>query len=165
MSSKKHTPSKNELQKKLDGKKRGLAECVEHMQRLQAEFENYKKRTVREKEDTVKYANERLILRLVEVADDFKRALKAGERSKSYDSLFEGLTLTSSKLDKILADEGVDEIKSVGEQFDPLLHDALLVEHSEDHSEDVIIEEVERGYTLKSKVIRPSKVKVCKKVK
>ena len=162
MSSKKHGKEKNE---QLEKKTKELSEYVEHMQRLQAEFENYKKRSIREKEDTVKYANEKLILKLVEVADDFKRALKAAEDAKTIDSLTEGFVLTSKKLDKILADEGVEEIPAVGKQFDPLLHDALLVEHSEDHSDDIIIEEVERGYTLKSKVIRPSKVKVCKKVK
>ena len=162
MSSKKHGKEKNE---QLEKKTKELSEYVEHMQRLQAEFENYKKRSIREKEDTVKYANEKLILKLVEVADDFKRALTAAEDAKTIDSLTEGFVLTSKKLDKILADEGVEEIPAVGKQFDPLLHDALLVEHSEDHSDDIIIEEVERGYTLKSKVIRPSKVKVCKKVK
>ncbi|MFH1789347.1 MAG: nucleotide exchange factor GrpE [Candidatus Altiarchaeota archaeon] len=145
-------------------KKDKLKEYVETLQRLQAEFENYKKRAAREREDYVKYAKEDLIVKFLDVVDDFDRASAASETSKDYDALRQGLLLTSKKLHKILADEGVEGICAVGEVFDPVKHEALLVEHSEEHDEDVVTGELARGYTLKSKVIRPSKVKVCKKV-
>lgn len=150
--------------KKKSSGEDNVKEYVETLQRLQAEFENYKKRAERERAEYVKHANEQVIVKLLDVCDDLDRALDASKDAKDYDILAEGLTLTSKKLHKILEDEGVEGIIAVGEKFDPTKHDALLVEHSDEHDEDVVTEELTKGYALKSKVIRPSKVKVCKKV-
>lgn len=161
-------PHKKKADVKRDddsAKKAGeLAGYVEHLQRLQAEFENYKKRVLREREDYTKYANEKLITRLLDVLDDFDRAVDAAEKTRDFDALSEGLKLTSRKIHSILSSEGVSELKAVGEPFNPEKHEALLVEHSDEHPEGAVIEELSRGYMLHSKVIRPSKVKVCRKV-
>ena len=149
--------------KKSSGKDR-VKDYVDTIQRLQAEFENYKKRAQRERADYIKHANEQLIVKLLDVCDDLDRALAASKDAKDYDALAKGLKLTSEKLNKILEDEGVEGINAVGETFDPTKHDALLIEHSNEHDENRITEELTKGYALKSKVIRPSKVKVCKKV-
>ncbi len=145
-------------------KDKEIAEYVDQLKRLQAEFENYKKRAAREREEHLKYANEQLILKLLEVLDDFDRALEASEVSRECETLRSGLDLTSKKLHGILEAEGLSRIEAVGKVFDPLKHEALLVEHSDEHSEDVVIGELDKGYELRSKVIRPCKVKVCKKV-
>lgn len=154
---------KNEMIQKKDEEIQEMADKIEdtHSQllRLQADFENYKKRSEKDVKEFVKYANEGLILKIIDTYEDLERALNS---NKSYD-LREGVEMIHKKLKKILEEEGLCEIKTSGEKFDPYKHDALMVENHDDYDEGMIIEELGRGYTLDSKVIKYSKVKVCKK--
>jgi molecular chaperone GrpE len=127
--------------------------------RLQADFDNYKKRSEKEIKDYVKYANEGLILKVIDVYEDLERALKA---DKSHD-LKEGVEMIHKKLEDTLKGEGLCEIDASGEKFDPYKHEALMVEDNENYDEGTVIEELGKGYTLDSKVIKYSMVKVCKK--
>ncbi len=127
--------------------------------RIHADFDNYKKRSEKEIKEYVKYANEGLILKIIDVYEDLERALNADE---SHD-LKEGVDMIHKKLRDILQGEGLCEIEASGEKFDPYKHEALMVEDSKDHDEGTVIEELCKGYTLDSKVIKYSKVKVCKK--
>ncbi len=127
--------------------------------RLQADFDNYKKRSEKEIKDYVKYANEGLILKVIDVYEDLERALKA---DKSHD-LKEGVEMIHKKLEDVLKGEGLCEIVASGEKFDPYKHEALMVEDNENYDEGTVIEELGKGYTLDSKVIKYSMVKVCKK--
>ncbi len=144
-----------EIQDK-DGK---IDDHYHQLQRMQADFENYKKRSERDIKEYIKYANENLIVKIIEVYEDLERALKA---EKSHD-LKEGVKMIYKKLDDILKVEGLNEICAEGEKFDPFKHEALLVENHEDYDNGIVIEELGKGYTLDSKVIKYSKVKVCKK--
>lgn len=129
------------------------------LQRSRADFENFKKRSEQEKQSFVKYANEGLILKILEAYEDLERALQVKEDK----DLREGVELIYKKLTKILKDEGVEPINTEHQKFDPYKHEALLTENNDNYENNEIIEDLQKGYTLNSKVIRYSKVKVCKK--
>ena len=154
---------KNEELQKKDEKIQNMEDKVNdyHSQvlRLQADFDNYKKRSEKEFKEYVKYANEGLILKVIDAYEDLERALKADQ---SHD-LKEGVKMIHKKLKDILEGEGLCEIEAKGEKFDPYKHEALMVEDHKDYDEGSVIEELGKGYTLDSKVIKYSKVKVCKK--
>jgi molecular chaperone GrpE len=154
---------KNENIQEKDEEIHNLEDKVEdyHSQllRLQADFDNYKKRSEKQIKEYIKYANEGLILKIIDAYEDFERALKA---DKSHD-LKEGVEMIHKKLKDILEGEGLCEIESSGKKFDPYKHEALMVEDHDDYDDGTVIEELGKGYTLDSKVIKYSKVKVCKK--
>lgn len=129
------------------------------LQRMQADFENYKKRSEKDLKEYIRYANENLILKILDTYEDLKRALK----SEKPEDLKEGVELIYKKLKDILEGEGLQEIRAEGEKFDPFKHEALMVEDHQDYDDGTVIEELGKGYTLDSKVIKYSKVKVCKK--
>lgn len=147
------------LQREIEEKEEKAEELLETLQRLQAEFENYKKRAEREYIQYTEQANAHLILRLLPVLDNFGRALYA----ESSDINFKrGMEMIFSQLKSILETEGLSPIEAVGEEFDPYFHEAVLAVEG-DYCEDTIIEEFEKGYLFRNKVLRPSKVKVGKR--
>lgn len=129
------------------------------LQRLKAEFDNFRKRTQREKEEIAKYGSERVIMSLLPVVDNFERAVDSTRLNKDFDSFSQGVAMIFKQFYKVLEDEGLKAIDTVGEEFDPNLHDALIKEVSE-QGDNIILEEIQKGYYLKDKVLRPSKVKV-----
>ncbi|MDO5849882.1 MAG: nucleotide exchange factor GrpE [Methanobacteriaceae archaeon] len=135
-------------------------ELKSHLQRLQADFENFRRQTDRQKEDLVKYANEKLIMNFIDVYEDMERVLT---QSTNDEELKEGYELIYSKMKNSLEKEGLEVIPTEGEKFDINKHEALLVQDSPDHENNEIVTEVMKGYTLKDKVIKYSKVVVCKK--
>ena len=150
------------LNKNLEEKDEEIIELKSHIQRLQADFDNFRKQGEKQKQDLIRYANEGLILKFIDVYEDMERAL---ENSTNEDELKEGLELIYSKMKNTLEKEGVEEIPAVGEKFDPFKHEALLTVDSPDHENNEIVDELMKGYTLKDKVIKYSKVRVCKKAK
>ena len=147
-------------EKELQEKDEKLAEYVSHLQRLQADFENFKKHTAKQQTQTIEYANEGLILKILDVYQDFERAL---ESCKTEKDLREGLELIYNKLKRTLEKEGLKEIPAEGEKFDPFKHEALMAESHDDFDNGMVIDELAKGYSLKDKVIKYSMVKVCKK--
>lgn len=127
--------------------------------RLQADFQNFRKRSEREKEDIVRYANEGLIIKLLNVADNFERAIQS---EKEHDAFFEGMELVYADFRKVLQSAGLEEIESDGAAFDPQLHHAVITEEHADFEAGKIIETFQKGYRLNGKVIRPAMVKVAK---
>ncbi|MHB1043785.1 MAG: nucleotide exchange factor GrpE [Eubacteriales bacterium] len=128
--------------------------------RLQADFENYKRRTRQERDDFFKYTAEQLIKALLPVLDNFERALDScGE---SVDDFKYGVEMILRQFQEVLAAEGLTPIAAEGEQFDPNKHEAVLHEESESHPDNIVMEEFRRGYCLKDKVIRPAMVKIAK---
>jgi molecular chaperone GrpE len=148
------------MEEELEKKDEELREYVAHTQRLQADFENFKKQSEKQNQNIIKYANENLINNILDSYEDMGRAL---DKSNSDEDLREGLELIYEKLTNTLKKEGLEEIPTKGEKFDPFKHEALMVENNPDFENGEIIEELMKGYTLKDKVIRYSKVKVCKK--
>lgn len=127
--------------------------------RLQADFSNYKKRSEKEKADTINFACQSLIEKILPVLDNFDRAFKATEEAGVDAKYVEGFKLIQKHLIQALEDEGLKEIESTGEKFDPNYHEAVMVEKS-DKEEGTILETLQKGYTLNDKVIRASIVKV-----
>lgn len=128
--------------------------------RLQAEFQNFKKRTEKEKSNLYKFANEKLFVDLLPLMDNMERALASTENGS--DGIIEGLKMIKKSLDDIFTKNGVEAIEAMGEEFDPELHHAVMSDDSEDHASEHVIEEFQKGYKLNDKVIRHSMVKVSK---
>ena len=147
------------LKKELEEAKAKAEDYYVGMQRLKAEFDNYRKRTQKEKEEIFKYAAERIIVSLLPVIDNFERAIDSIDKNKDFESLSQGINMIYRQLCKILEDEGLKAIEALGQQFDPNLHEAIMREES-DQGENIVLEEFQKGYFLKDKVIRFSKVKV-----
>lgn len=147
------------LKEELEENKSKVEDYYNQLQRLKAEFDNYRKRTQKEKEEAAKYAAERMILSLLPVLDNLERAVDAANVKKDFESLSQGVEMILRQFRKVLEDEGLKTIDAVGREFDPNLHEALLREES-DQAENVILEELQKGYYLKDKVLRPSRVKV-----
>lgn len=148
-----------EINQEIEEKNKIIEDKQSQLLRIQADFDNYKKRSERELKDYIKYANENLILKIVEVYEDLERALKEDEST----DLRDGVEMIFKKLKEILQEEGLKAIKCKGENFDPYKHEAIMVEDHDNYDDGVVIEELGKGYTLDSKVIKYAKVKVCKK--
>lgn len=127
--------------------------------RLQADFQNYKNRVEREKKSTILYANERLLLQILDIIDNFERAL-ASEQDR--DPFFEGMEMIYRQLQEVLTRNGVEEIHSDGQAFNHELHNAVLTEESDQVESGTILETLQKGYTLHGKLVRPAMVKVAK---
>jgi molecular chaperone GrpE len=127
--------------------------------RLAADFENYKKRAAREREQYVAFANERLLKDLLPVLDDLERALAAAEEHEEA-QLEEGVRLVHRSLAALLERNGVREIETDG-KFDPHVHEALLAQPAEDREHGDVLDVVQKGYTLGERVVRPARVIVA----
>jgi molecular chaperone GrpE len=139
-----------------------VKELNEKYLRLYAEYDNFRRRTLKEKSDLIKYGGEEMILSILPVLDDMERALAHHKDSKDHKPLQEGLDLISQKLKNILSAKGVQVMEPKGETFDPELHDAITNIPAESGAmKGKVAEVVEKGYTLNGKVIRHAKVVVA----
>jgi molecular chaperone GrpE len=127
--------------------------------RSQADFENYKKRAAREKEDAVKYANSSLLQRLVSILDNFELGLAAAKREGTQSPIYSGMVLVQKQLNDLLEENGLQAIEAEGKKFDPNLHEAIAHEPS-DAPEETVISQARRGYRLKDRLLRPARVVV-----
>lgn len=148
------------LAAELEAAKQALEEEHNRYLRAVADFANFKRRRQEDYENQIQYANQDLILKLLPVIDNFERALQAAQDNRNFDALAEGVSLTLRQLRDMLEKEGVSPIEAVGQEFDPNLHEAVMRIESRDYPDNTIVEELEKGYMQKSRVIRPSKVKV-----
>ncbi|HOQ19266.1 nucleotide exchange factor GrpE [Methanothermobacter thermautotrophicus] len=146
-----------ELENEIQKKEEEIKEYTSHLQRLQADFDNYKKQMEKQEIELIKNANEKLILKLLDVYEDLERAIE------NQDSSVDGLEVIYRKFRDTLTKEGLSEIPAEGEKFDPFLHEAVMVEDHDGYEDGVIIEELSRGYKLNDRIIKHSIVKVCKK--
>jgi len=136
---------------------------LDQLLRTKAEFMNSQKRMVKESESTSQFAVQNLILDFLPELDNFDRALKLADSSKDIDKFVEGIKLIEEQLFKVLGKYGVESIETVGKPFDPNLHEAVMEEENNEMPHHTIIAEFQRGFLLKERVIRPSKVKVSKR--
>jgi molecular chaperone GrpE len=141
----------------------------EHWERLlrtTSDFENFKKRAAREKQEAIKYANEKLLEKLIPVLDNFEMALAATESaqaSQSTDSLKTGVKMIHSQLKTVLTDSGVQEIDAAGQKFDPNLHEAVSQQESNEVDEGNVLQQLRKGYKFNERLVRPATVVVAKK--
>jgi molecular chaperone GrpE len=137
-----------------------VAEYLDDLKRLKAEFENYRKRVLREQTRAVELAAEPMMAKLLEVLDEFELALIAAERQPDLDRFLHGVELVYAKLTDILRSEGLERIEAEGKPFDPERHEALLQSEGQHDGEPYVADVLRNGYTLKGRVIRPAGVKV-----
>jgi molecular chaperone GrpE len=161
------TPSRLELAERIEQLERELAEVraksEEHLynwQRSAADFSNYKRRTDDERSQMAQFSNAILIGKLLGVLDDFDRALE-NVPPEAHDAWIEGVKLTERKLRGVLESEGVTQIEAIGQPFDPNVHEAVAHEQTTEHADNEVIGEVQRGYRMHDRVLRPSLVRVA----
>ena len=141
----------NEFEKKYN-------DVNEKYMRTLAEYDNYRKRTIKEKESIYPEAKATVVERFLPVMDNFQRALDSAEEKGAF---FEGVAMVKKQMDEVLAALGVEEISAVGEQFNPEVHNAVMHIDDEEAGENVIVEEFQKGYKIGDRVIRHSMVKVA----
>src|SRR5213595_4254792 len=127
--------------------------------RSQADFENYKKRAAREKEDAVKYANSSLLQRLVSILDNFELGLAAAKTESERSPIYSGMVLVQKQLNDLLEENGLQAIEAEGNKFEPNLHEAIAHEPS-GTPEETVIRQARRGYRFKDRLLRPARVVV-----
>ncbi|WP_073004495.1 nucleotide exchange factor GrpE [Virgibacillus chiguensis] len=151
----------SELQSKLKALQAEKEELYQKLLRVQAEYDNFKKRTVKEREAALKYQSQDLIQELLPALDNFERALQV-EKTEATASIIDGISMVYKQIKDALASQGAEEITAVGEEFDPNVHHAVMQIEAEDKPSNIVVEEVQKGYKLKDRVIRPAMVKVNK---
>jgi molecular chaperone GrpE len=151
-----------DLQAQIDALAQDKAALYDQLLRRQAEFENYRRRMEREKTESYARARGEVLLELLPVVDNFERALSSLEKSETDAAgLRHGIELIHKQFKDALTKFGLEPVESVGQVFDPHLHEAVTIEPTDEHEENTIIEEFQRGYKLGEKLLRPAKVKVA----
>lgn len=161
----KKTPKskEKELKKELKEAKKKAQEYLDGWRRAKADYINLKKRTEQQIKEITDFSNTVLILEILPVLDSFNQAFKHLKKMEKDDKWVEGIGQVKKQLEEVLKSEGLEKIDTVGCKFDPQLHEAVACEKNSKFEDEIITEEIEVGYKLKDKVIRPAGVKVCKK--
>lgn len=154
-----------ELQKRIDGLEKEKLDLIEKIKLSQAELINYRKRKDEETASLLKFANQDLIIELLQIIDNFESAIKLASKSENPEVVkyLTGFQMMHTNLLAILAKYGVEVIDRPGQVFDPNLEQALVAENNPELEDDIVIEVLQKGYKLKDRVIRPASVKVNQK--
>lgn len=150
----------------IDDLKARAAKADENWDRLlrtTADFENFKKRAARDREEGIRYANESLIKKIVPVLDSFDMALAAGQNQPAAESLQTGVAMIHQQLRNVLLEIGLEEVDATGKPFDPNWHEAVSQQESADVPEGHVLQQLRKGYKLRDRLIRPATVIVAKK--
>jgi molecular chaperone GrpE len=161
----KETLGKDDIMLKLHEKEREAAENYDKYVRAVADLENYRKRAAREKADSIKYGNENLIKDILPLVDSMDRALQHADDYGYSEAFKKGLQLLQGQLQGCLEKHGVRQIECVNKAFDPHIHEAVLQVDSGNHKKDQVVQELEKGYLLHERLLRPAKVSVSKGTK
>ncbi|SFF68284.1 molecular chaperone GrpE [Planifilum fulgidum] len=151
-----------QLEKEVEKWKQKSEEHYEMFLRARADLENYRRRARKELEDTARYGAAPLAEALLPVLDNLERALDAGRNSGDGEALYQGVEMVYRQLLNVLAEAGVTPIEAVGKPFDPHLHNAVMQTESDEYEPGTVVEELQRGYRFKDRVLRPTMVKVSK---
>ena len=155
----------SESEKTIQEKENLSKEYLRHLERMQADFANYKKRQEIKQKEFIEFANAELLNNLLSVVDNLERALSSAADDKNAQAVKDGVNNTLKEFNNILNKEGVKPMQSIGHRFDPYQHEAVMKTETDKHSEDIVTEEFQKGYYLKSKVLRPAMVKVAVSIK
>lgn len=150
-------------EKKIEKLKLEVEDWKRSYMRKQADYQNFTKRKEKEVDELRKFASEKIIVKLLDGIDNLSRAVETSKQASDFESLSKGVEMTLNQFKQVLKAEGVKTIDTNNEEFDPQKHMAVMVEENEEFENNHIIMELQRGYVLKGKVVRPSMVKVCKK--
>lgn len=162
------TPAAEALSpEQLEEIKQRAAKAAEHWDRLlrtTADFDNYRKRAAREKQEASRFANEALLLKLIPVLDNFDMALAAARdaQAPTAQSLLTGITMIYQQLKGALAETGLEEVDAAGKTFDPNVHEAISQRETSEAPEGQVVQQVRKGYRLRERLLRPASVVVAK---
>lgn len=157
------TQALEELQAKLEAKEKEAEELFSRLQRLQADFENFRRRSRKDMENMARYGAEKVMTNLLTVIDNFEYALKSAPKEGEAGAFMKGMEMIYRQLKEVLENEGLKAIEALGQPFDPQKHEAVAqVETQKAEEDNIIVEEMQVGYTLYDKLLRPSMVKVAK---
>ena len=159
------TSGPEDIMLKLQEKEKEAADNYDKYVRAVAELENYRKRAAREKADSIKYGNENIIKDILPLVDSMDRALQHAESYGYSESFKKGLKLLQDQLMGCLGKHGVEQIECVDKTFDPNVHEAVYQVDSQAHEENRVVEELEKGYRLHERLLRPAKVSISKRAK
>ena len=151
-----------ELKKKLEEKEKEVKENYDRLLRVAADFDNYKKRITKEKEEWTKFANEDLIKAVLPFIDNLERATNHSKKLEDVQTLVEGVKLTLQQLLQTLNKFGLSSIESLGKPFDPAFHEALYAIETDQQQPNQVMEEFQKGYLLNDRLLRPATVSVSK---
>jgi molecular chaperone GrpE len=153
------------LQGRIQQLEEEVRELNDRLLRKAADFDNFRKRILREKEDSVRYANAALLGDILPIIDDFERAIQSAADSKDFDAFHTGVSMIEKQMVSILERNwGLKRFSAHGELFDPEKHEAIAVEETDQHDAEIVLEDYQRGYLLHDRVLRPAKVKVARPV-
>lgn len=154
-----------DVQQRIPQLEEEIKELGDQLLRKAAEFENFRKRILREKEDSIRYANAALLNDVLPVIDDFERAIQSAADSKDFDAFHTGVSMIEKQMVSMLERNwGLKRFSANGEPFDPEKHEAIAVEESDQHETEIVLEDYQKGYLLHDRVLRPAKVKVARPV-
>jgi molecular chaperone GrpE len=150
----------DELRAKLGEAEKKAEENYQKYLRAQADFDNFRRRARKEKEDQASYASLPVIEQFLPALDNFERALASSKETRDAESLAKGVEMVLRQMEQVLTTEGLEVISTIGEAFDPTVHQAVMQVESEEFEAGTVVEELQKGYKLKDRVIRPAMVKV-----
>ncbi|MBI4651074.1 nucleotide exchange factor GrpE [Candidatus Desantisbacteria bacterium] len=145
----------NELEKKIKEKESEISNLKDKDLRLHAEFDNFRKRTIREKEELSQYAHEKLIEQMLPILE---------EQNQKFKNFIDGINMSYKSLKNVFEKEGLKEIDTCGQSFNPAIHEAIQIVECQDHPDENIIEQIQKGYCLGNRILRHPKVKVAKNI-
>jgi molecular chaperone GrpE len=154
--------TEEKLQKEIDNLNKQLLDEKDRYLRLNAEFDNARKRAIKDHEEFIKYASEKLIQEFIDVFESLERGIENAKKANNKEKLLEGMELVYKKFKVVFEKNGLTPIKALGEKFDHYRHEAMMQTLTDECEEDTILEEFAKGYILNGKVIRYSKVRVSK---
>lgn len=150
----------NDLLQQLEAAHQQIEEAQQRTLRSQADFDNFRRRTRQEKEQLTQYASMNVLEQILPVIDNFERAIASSVETKDFDSLAKGIEMVFRQMMSVLENEGLKSIDAIGAPFNPEFHQAVMQVQSDEHEEGTVVEELQKGYMLKEKILRPSMVKV-----
>jgi len=151
-----------ELRSRIDSLQKEKDEFFAKLQRVSADYDNLQKRTAKQIVDTIGYEKEKIIKTILPAMDNFEHTLQNAGSADTVDVLIKGIQIIYDQMLDILKLHNVEQIKALGEPFDPALHEAMMQKAEPEHKENIVLEEFQKGYKLNGRVIRPSKVIVNK---
>lgn len=152
-----------EQQKEFESVDKEADQYLNYLKRLKAEFDNYKKRNLKEQGWKITLFSEGLIKQFLPIVDDLERALDVAKEEEEVTSFVQGVEIIFNQLKNTLEKQGLEQIRAKGEPFDPYLHEAIMKVELDEYPDNIIIEEMRKGYKLKNRVLRPTMVKVNKR--
>ncbi len=155
-------PAATEVVSEVDTLKVQVAELKDRLLRSQADWDNSRKRILREREEAVRYAAESFLERLLPVLDNFEMGMQAAQTATDAKAISQGFEMVLAQFQQALRDAGVEVVEAVGHPFDPHRHEALGHQESEDHPEGHVLMQTRKGYKLKDRLLRPASVFVAK---